>query len=261
MNSSAIDEIMKASRFSMPIVNTIVDMKDYKKPIQYTLDDTLFWDLMPGTRKKTDVFIRQNDASFEDAYFQLGFPNEKQFYQVVDLDHRFEEESTYGDILSIYYRFDKTTDVYERKIYSLGELLGQAGGFFSALIGIGSLLLAIFSERLFVASVLRKIYQIDTWQEREKLDKNQRQKHRDHAAEEVIYKPDGRKLKRPYTESEKFHAGTMEEIKKFTHGGEKEIHEKDQKEILEKCEKSMRERKVFKYGYSDILHYIFCCVP
>lgn len=31
-------------------------------------------------------------------------------------------------------------------------------------------------------------------------------------------------------------------------------------DILEKCQKSMYERRGFKYGYRSILHYIFCCV-
>jgi len=243
----------------MPMVNTIVDMKNYKQPIQYVLDDTLFWDLMPGTRKKTDIFIRQNEASFEDAYFQLGFPNERQFYQVVDAKDRFEEESTSGDILTLYYRFDKTTDIYERKIYSLGELLGQAGGFFSALIGIGSVILAIFSERLFVASVLRKIYQIDTWQEREKLEKSKRKSHiNNYKNTEIKYRQDGRRIKIPHTESEKYHEDAFSKIKHYSTTCEKQENSKLKEEILDNCHESMNERRVFKYGYLDILHYVFC---
>lgn len=70
--------------------------------------------------------------------------------------------------MTIYWRFDKTSDIYERTVYSFGKLLGQISGFYGALIGIGSVFLFIFSERLFVGSVLQKIYQIDSWQEREK---------------------------------------------------------------------------------------------
>ena len=162
---------MKEVRFSMSVVNTLVDLQDYKEAIKYIIDDGLFWELVPGIRKKTDVFIRENGAAFEDGYIQLGFPTEFSFYQVDSSVHNFEAEPSSGDILSIYFRYDKTTDIYERKIYSLGEVLGQAGGFYGALLGIGSVLIFIFSERLFVSSVLKKIYQIDTWQEREMLDK------------------------------------------------------------------------------------------
>jgi len=131
----------------------------------------LFWDLVPSLRKRTDIFIRKNEAEFEDKYFQLGFPQEHEFFQVVERTDSFEAESDDGDILSLYFRYDKTSDIYERQIFSFAELLGQAGGFYGALFAGGSLLIFIFSERLFVSSVLKKIYQIDTWQEREMLTK------------------------------------------------------------------------------------------
>ena len=91
----------------MAIINTIVDLKSYDNPIQYVIDDGFYWELVAGIRKKTDIFIRHNQASFEDNYIQLGFPTEKEFYQVVDSESRFESESTDGDMLTLYLRFDK----------------------------------------------------------------------------------------------------------------------------------------------------------
>lgn len=213
-----LEALIKDSRFSMAIVNTVVDLKDYVKPIQYLIDDGLFWELVPGFRKKTDIFLRKNEAEFEDAYIQLGFPQESEFYQVVETTDRFETESNSGDVLSIYLRIDKITDTYERQIYSIGELLGQTGGFYGALIGIGSLFLFIFSERLFVSSVLRKIYQIDSWQEKEKLNKDFKDKHaKDYLEQKGKFYPDGRRMKVPVTQSEKFHAQTFEHIKKLNY--------------------------------------------
>ncbi|CAI2359482.1 unnamed protein product [Moneuplotes crassus] len=259
-SDSEIEALVKASRFSMAIVNTVVDLKDYKKPVQYMIDDGLFWELVPDFRKKTDIFLRKNEASFEDNYVQLGFPKEEEFYQVAETNDRFESESSKGDMLSIYLRIDKITDTYERQIYSIGELLGQAGGFYGALVGIGSVFLFIFSERLFVSSVLRKIYQIDSWQEKEKLDKKLRERHRKEYKNQFIqYKPDGRKVKVPYTQSEKFHHQAFEDIKRMNYLEANSEGNQFKENVLERCEQSMRERKVFKYGYKDILHYLFCC--
>ena len=197
---------MKDSKFSMAILNTVIDMKNYKNPIQHMIDDGLFWELTPNMRKKTNVFIRKNEATFEDSFIQLGFPKEENFYQVINTKDSFEAETSKGDVLAIYLRFDKTSDIYERKIYSLGELIGQAGGFYGALIGFGSLLLFIFSERLFVSAILEKIYQIDTWQEYERLDKNLKSKHQKEISKKNFeYKSDGRRIKEPFTQSEKFH--------------------------------------------------------
>lgn len=162
---------MKDARFSLTLVNSIVDFSNYDKPIQYIIDDGTFWEFVPGFRKKTDIFVRYNQAVFEDDYLQLGFNSEEEFYSVNSYTDRFESESSSGDVLSIYVRIDKVKNEYERKIYSIGELVAEAGGFYGALLSIGSLFIAVFSERLFVAAVLRRIYQIDTWQEREKLGK------------------------------------------------------------------------------------------
>jgi hypothetical protein len=160
---------MKEARFSLAIENTVVDLKDYSNAIKPLVDDGFFWELVPGLRKKTDIFIRKNEAEFEDRFIQLGFPNEKEFFQVVSHTDSFESEPSAGDILTIYFRYDKNADKYERQIFSLAELLGQVGGFFGSLLTIGSIFIFIFSERLFFSSVLRKIYQIDTWQEQEML--------------------------------------------------------------------------------------------
>ncbi|CAI2385568.1 unnamed protein product [Moneuplotes crassus] len=259
-NDTELVDLIKKSRFSIAIVNAIVNLKDYKNPIQHMIDDGLYWELIPNFRKKTDIFLRKNEASFEDNYVQLGFPQEAEFYQVAETTDRLESESTEGDMLSIYLRIDKITDIYERQIYSIGELLGQTGGFYGALIGFGSLFLTIFSERLFVSSVLRKIYQIDSWQEKEMLDKKLRDQHwKEYKNQSIQYKSDGRKVKIPNTESEKFHSQTFGDIKRLDYFKKYPGQDQFQNDILQKCEQSMRERKVFKYGYKDILHYLLCC--
>ena len=190
----------------MAIVNTVIDMKNYKNPIQHMIDDGLFWELTPNMRKKTNVFIRKNEATFKDSFMQLGFPKKEEFYQVINTKDSFEAESSKGDVLAIYLRFDKTSDIYERKVYSLGKLIGQVGGFYGGLMGLGSLLLFIFTEKLFVSAILEKIYQIDTWQEYERLDKNKKSKHQKEISRKIFeYRPDGRRIKEPFTESEKFH--------------------------------------------------------
>ena len=87
---------------------------------------------------------------------------------------RIETETDDGDILSLYFRIDKVSDTYERKIFSLGELLGLAGGFYGALLTIGSFFLSVFSDKLFIGAVLRRIYQIEN--KDDELDCKQRLK-------------------------------------------------------------------------------------
>ena len=82
-STDQINSIINGGRFSIGIVNTIVDIEDYSQAIQYMIDDGLYWDLMSGIRKRTDIYIRKNKAQFDDNYVQLGFITEQSFYQVV----------------------------------------------------------------------------------------------------------------------------------------------------------------------------------
>jgi len=170
--NTQIEDVMKDARFSLAMEYSVVDMKNYTKAVQGVINDGYFWELVPGLRKKSDIYIRKSEAEFEDGYVQLGSPQNQEFYQVSESSDSFESESSDGDILTIYFRYDKTSDIYKRQTYSLAQLLGQAGGFYWALLAIGSILIFMFSERLFVGSILRKIYQIDTWQEAERWEKN-----------------------------------------------------------------------------------------
>ena len=49
----------------------------------------------------------------------------KTFYQVQNTKEQIELEDTDQQIASVYIRLDSQYDIYERRIYSVGELLGQ----------------------------------------------------------------------------------------------------------------------------------------
>jgi len=64
----------------------------------------------------------------------------------------------------------------------------------------------------------------------------------------------------PETESEIFHENATAEMKQYINEENAEKAVAIKSNILDNCQKSMNERRVFKYGYWLILHYIFWCV-
>lgn len=160
-------DVMKQSKLEMVVSNTYVDFDNYQQPVQSFLDDKFFWDLMPGFRKKTDIYFRKNEAQLVDDLVQLGQSTRLSFYQVKTFREQTELEGTDLQFASIYFRFDAYYDVYQRRVYSLGDLFGQIGGLYSSVFVVGAVFVAVFSERLFVSSILRKIYQIDQLRENE----------------------------------------------------------------------------------------------
>ena len=74
-----------------------------------------------------------------DDYVQYGQSTQKNFYQVANTKEQIELE-TNGQLASVYFRFDPQYDIYERRIYSFGELLGQIGGLFQIILMIGMII-------------------------------------------------------------------------------------------------------------------------
>ena len=150
---------MLQTQLAFMVSNNYLDFDNYNEPIQSFLDDRFYWDLAPGLRKKSDIYVKKSEANFIDDFIQLGQSNDITFYQISTMRDSVVIEDTDLQIMSIYFRFDSNYDTYYRRVYSIGDLLGQTGGMYSSILLIGATFVGIFSERLFVSSILRKIYQ------------------------------------------------------------------------------------------------------
>ena len=264
-----IENVMKDSKFSLPIDNTYFDFGDYDNPVNHFLDEQFFWDLAPGFRKKTDIYIRQSKAVLIDDLVQLGQKNKIDFYEVVDFREQFELEDTVSDFefLSIFIRLDPKSDVYERRVYSIGDLLGQAGGVYESLMVMGALFVGIFSERLFISAIMKKIYQIDQIRENEVIEQAKKKKNRDRSNKTKINPIDTDK-------SMDFNTADIitPRLVGLTKNSERNIqdHKENKKEVdlesgkdnsfIQMLKNYILNRAEFIYGNGDILQYIFCCV-
>lgn len=56
-----------------------------------------------------------------------------------------------GAFFSLYLRYDNKYEIYERKVYSVLELLGDIGGLLEAIYVMGYILVGFFTHRLFVS--------------------------------------------------------------------------------------------------------------
>ena len=152
---------MKQAQLTFLVSNNFIDFNNYTQAVQNYLDDNYFWDLAPGLLKKTDIFIKKNSISFVDDFVQLGQSTNQDFYQVNAMRESILIEGSDLQIMGVYFRLDSNYDQYFRRVYSVGDLFGQTGGLYSVLFIIGSIFVGLFTDRLFVSSILRKIYQID----------------------------------------------------------------------------------------------------
>jgi hypothetical protein len=75
-------------------VNTYFDFFNFESPVKYFIDDSLFFELEAAKIKKTNFYIKKNEAELQEAVVQLGQKENLVFYNV---DNIREYDDNYTD--------------------------------------------------------------------------------------------------------------------------------------------------------------------
>ena len=62
------------------------------------------------------------------------------------------------EMFNIIIKTESSDMIFERRVYSLGDLIGQLGGFYSALFFFGKLLMVSIQSNIYFSSILGKLY-------------------------------------------------------------------------------------------------------
>jgi len=87
----------------------------------------------------------------------LTTSNSIQFYTVENTQ---ESMKMGGDdtLLSVYFRKDSKTHVFERRVRNIWDWLAYVGGFWKAIFAVGFLLSSLFSYHVFVKHIMKRLY-------------------------------------------------------------------------------------------------------
>ncbi|CDW73538.1 UNKNOWN [Stylonychia lemnae] len=158
-----IDNYFQDEKLNFAFTNTYLDYKDtqVKSKVKFFIDDSFYIELESQKTKKSNFYIQRQEASYQDDYIQFGQERTEQFFQVQNI-HRFDDNysNKIGQIAAIYFRFDNRYDLFSVKNYSLLDFLGDIGGLYGSLCGIGFAFVGFFCSRMFTSDILKKIYQI-----------------------------------------------------------------------------------------------------
>ena len=240
------DEIYNAlnqADVKLGIINTYVALNDYEDPIKYFIDDEYYWETVPNFRKKIDTEIQKNSGQFQDNLLQLTAAKEEEFFQI---NKGMESLVLTGDdreFMTIYLRTDQEFKLYDRKVYSIGDLLGQIGGFFEVIYAIGAFLTLLFVERMITASIVSKIYQVDS-------DSNDKDKERRAKIDEF-------KLNRRKTGISS--TSMVRHDSALCINDENDKSKADDQDDFKEAKKEIKSRHRFSYTWKDIAHYIMWC--
>ena len=195
---------------------------------------------MPNFRKKIDTEIQKNSGQFQDNLLQLTAAKEEEFFQI---NKGMESLVLTGDdreFMTIYLRTDQEFKLYDRKVYSIGDLLGQIGGFFEVIYAIGAFLTLLFVERMITASIVSKIYQVDS-------DSNDKDKERRAKIDEF-------KLNRRKTGISS--TSMVRHDSALCINDENDKSKADDQDDFKEAKKEVKSRHRFSYTWKDIAHYI-----
>lgn len=84
------------------------------------------------------------------------------FTQVKNYNNFYEGCNSLTHIAQVQFVISDEFDQYQRILFSLVDFLVQVGGSFNSLKAIGFLITAVFSYRLFYASLIRALFFFDT---------------------------------------------------------------------------------------------------
>jgi len=152
---------MDAADVKLGIRNGYVDLDDYVTPVKYFLDDKLYWETIPNYRKKVDIEVQKNSGVFQDNLLQISSVEEQEFFQLYKGRESTILSNSEGEFMTIYLRTDEMFQFYDRKVYSIGDLLGQIGGFFEVIHALGMFLTLAVAQRLMTAALAKSVYQVD----------------------------------------------------------------------------------------------------
>eukprot|EP00347_Sterkiella_histriomuscorum_P001365 403372316 len=145
--------------------------------LQYQLSDALIMDKLTRSQrdasKQTNIFIQRNLIKLQDDYIQYGQSQDKEFFQIqkalLNVDDNAYDNLNY---IRAFIRMDKNYDIYERQIYSLGQILGELGGLKTSLFLIFSTLVGIYAQKIAYLKISQEIFQVKS--KHHKVQKNQK---------------------------------------------------------------------------------------
>lgn len=162
----------------MVVISNYMDFDDYQTPIKRLYDDRMSLALTPNSNlvKQKDIFLKRNFATLNDnvmnmgSIFSNGIVQEETFYNIADTQYDISEPL--GDRTLAFYRLvvDFQEDYYQRDVYTFLDMTGQIGGVFQIFDIIGVFIIGTVANRLFLFSIISKLYLIKRSDSSDKLN-------------------------------------------------------------------------------------------
>ena len=156
------------------IVSTYFDYDDYDTPIKTYIEDQDYASLSQQFSNSLEVKVQKNTVSLYDNLFYNFGPKKLTFYNSSKRIFRIDNlATTQNTIFYTYVTLDRTSQEYERVVYTFLDLFGFLGGLFDFMFFFGLLCIRFFTASMYLKDVFSKLYQIRIQQENVQLQQTE----------------------------------------------------------------------------------------
>lgn len=152
---------MGSTRMQVAIISTYFDYDDYDNPVKTYLGAMDLISLTPNLTQSLEVRVQENEGSTDDhLFFNIGFETVK-FYNANTKIPRTENLQVNNDnIATIYFNLDRTSNSYERVVFTFIDMFGFLGGLFDFIFFLGLFFVGYVSDKMYHNSVFANLYQV-----------------------------------------------------------------------------------------------------
>ena len=236
------------------IINAYYDLNDYESPIHTFVEAGLLFGGINGLAKEVKFYFQNNYVEAQDDYLSIISQPTKHSY--ISLAAVYDSLLTSDEeiIKFSFYKSNHETTI-ERSVFTLLDLLGNLGGIFEVLSVSGSIIVAIFSNKMFYFSIFSSLYQVDMM--KCQIDHQTNSKHKDRSPTDVnltIHKSEECKsidlVRNSMQESHKedsYCEPTLESRTDF------------KQNIFDKVKANIENRRLYNYKTADVCYNILRC--
>ena len=160
-NQTEIDSKISELTVHFGITSYFFDIEDYEDPLKIFIDDDIYLFAEPNYKKEYFVRIKQDEAIDDLGMLPFSSTKEYSYYSIGSSRYDFKRIQTDNIFADFRIELDSKYTKTERRVYKFEELFGDIGGTIGILTLIGSLLVGMFSEKLYISDTIRDIYYVN----------------------------------------------------------------------------------------------------
>mmetsp|Transcript_3310 Transcript_3310/g.3286 ORF Transcript_3310/g.3286 Transcript_3310/m.3286 type:complete len:158 (+) Transcript_3310:553-1026(+) len=106
-----IDDFFNYQTFSFAFINSLFSKDDYENPIQYYIDDSLFFEMEAHRVKSANFYVMKSELELEDSMIQFGQEVNIDYYQVQNYRTYDKQYLGEGELIELFIRHDRRFEV------------------------------------------------------------------------------------------------------------------------------------------------------